>query len=107
MNNITGPLCNGGIDPARKINYNLVNKTNFNGPRSDICERISNIESSLNIKNENTDNYKTNADIYKKLKLLEDRVITFQNMLLEKTEKLININKQVLLLPYYYYIYDN
>ncbi|VVC42698.1 Hypothetical protein CINCED_3A020614 [Cinara cedri] len=83
VHNAIGPLCNG-IDPASENSYSLSNHTSFTGPRTDLCERISNLESCLNIKSENSNNYKTTADIYAKLKSIEDKVLTLQNMLLEK-----------------------
>lgn len=88
MHNSTGPLIDG-IDPASVNSYAISTGLDFTGPRSDIRERISNIERCINIKSEDDDDscYKTNADIYKKLKSIEDKIIEFQNMVLEKNKQ--------------------
>lgn len=42
----------------------------------------------MNIESEDDDScYKTNADIYKKLKSIEDKIMEFQHMVLEKNKQ--------------------
>lgn len=74
-------MCNGGFDPASENSYKLSIGTSFNGPNSDIHERITNLETCLNIKSEDQ-----SIDIYEKLKSIEDRVLKLENMLLNKNE---------------------
>lgn len=77
MNNITGPQCNGDFNlPSEKI-Y-TPNNTSSVGIKPDVQERISNLETCLNIKS-NGDN---NFDVYEKLKSIEDHVLKLENQLL-------------------------
>jgi len=81
--NNLGPLNNGGFDPASINSYNLSNN-NINpvGLKPDMHERISNIETVLNIKSDG----RSNIDIYEKLKSLEDHVLKLENILLNINE---------------------
>lgn len=72
--NLSGPLCNGF---ASQIGNTLSNNEN-SYCKSDVLERISNLEKCLNIVNNNHDY----VDIYKKLKSIEDHVLKLENMLL-------------------------
>lgn len=82
MYNDVGPLNNGGLDPASLNSYNLSNNTNSVGIKPDVYERISNIETVLNIKSDGG----SNIDIYDKLKSLEDHVLKLENILLNINE---------------------
>ncbi|XP_050442361.1 MAP3K12-binding inhibitory protein 1-like [Adelges cooleyi] len=73
VHNDSGPQCNGGFDPASKTSYEISKQFNM-GLKSDIRERISNLESCMKIK-------PVEMDIYKKLKILEDRVLELESML--------------------------
>jgi len=82
VNNNLGPLNNGGLDPASLNSYNLSNNINSVGLKPDVHERISNIETVLNIKSDG----RSNIDIYDKLKSLEDHVLKLENILLNINE---------------------
>ncbi|XP_028044419.1 uncharacterized protein LOC113556178 isoform X2 [Rhopalosiphum maidis] len=82
VQNNLGPLNNGGLDPASLNSYNLSNNTSSVGLKPDLHERISNIETVLNIKSDN----KSNIDIYEKLKSIEDHVLKLENILLNINE---------------------
>lgn len=83
MYNNLGPLNNGGLDPASINSYNLSNNNiNSVGLKPDVHERISNIETVLNIKSDD----RSNIDIYEKLKSLEDHVLKLENILLNINE---------------------
>lgn len=58
--------------------YKLSNNTSSVGIKPDIQERISNLETCLNIKNNDHNNY----NIYEKLKSIEDHVLKLENKLL-------------------------
>jgi len=82
VNNNLGPLNNGGLDPASFNSYNLSNNSYSVGLKPDVQERISNIETVLNIKSDGP----SNIDIYDKLKSLEDHVLKLENILLNINE---------------------
>jgi len=82
VHNNLGPLNNGGLDPASLNSYNLSNNTNSFGLKPDVHERISNIETVLNIKSDG----RSSIDIYDKLKSLEDHVLKLENILLNINE---------------------
>jgi len=82
VQNNLGPLNNGGLDPASLNSYNLSNNTSSVGLKPDLHERISNIETVLNIKSDS----KSNIDIYEKLKSIEDHVLKLENILLNINE---------------------
>ncbi|XP_060856152.1 MAP3K12-binding inhibitory protein 1-like isoform X1 [Metopolophium dirhodum] len=82
VNNNLGPLNNGGLDPASLNSYNLSSNSNSIGLNPDVQERISNIETVLNIKSDG----RSNIDIYDKLKSLEDHVLKLENILLNINE---------------------
>lgn len=82
VHNNLGPLNNGGLDPASLNSYNFTNNLNSIGLKPDLHERISNIETVLNIKSDDL----SNINIYDKLKSIEDHVLKLENILL-------NINK--------------
>lgn len=73
-NNISGPLCNGGFDPASENSYKLKISNNFYGDKSDIYERLSNVETCLNME---VDDH--NINIYEKIKSIEDRLLQLEN----------------------------
>lgn len=79
MHNDSGPLCNGGFDPASLNSYNLSASMNYVGSNSDVHERISNLETCLNIKS-------NGHTIYDKLKSIEDHVLKLENILLNINE---------------------
>lgn len=64
VHNNLGPLNNGGVDPASLNSYNLSSNQSSVGFKPDVHERISNIETCLNIKSDG----RSNIDIYDKLK---------------------------------------
>lgn len=59
------------MDPASQNSYKLSNERNSSGLKSDVRERISNLEKCLNIESDDEDNF----DVYVKLKMLEDRLL--------------------------------
>lgn len=77
--NITGPLCNGGFDPASENSYKLSINSKYDGPRPDVLERISNLEQCLKLPN--VDHNQMN--VYEKLKFIEDHVLKLESILLK------------------------
>lgn len=76
-------MCDG-LDPASKNSYNLsINTSSLDGLKPDVLERISNLESCLNLK---TDDH-NNIDIYKKLKSIEDHVLKLESIILNNGGK--------------------
>ncbi|XP_025207442.1 MAP3K12-binding inhibitory protein 1-like isoform X2 [Melanaphis sacchari] len=82
VQNNLGPLNNGGLDLASLNSYNLSNNKSSVGLKPDVHERISNIETVLNIKSD----CKSTIDIYDRLKSLEDHVLKLENILLNINE---------------------
>jgi len=82
--NITGPLCNGGYDPASKNSYKLSINSKYDGPRPDVLERISNLEQCLNLPNDDHNQ----MNVYEKLKSIEDHVLKLESMLLKSNRNL-------------------
>lgn len=73
----SGPQCNGGLDPASEYSCNLSNNTTLFESKSDVRERISNLEQCLNISN----NSHNKIDVYERLKSIENHVLKLENML--------------------------
>lgn len=76
MHNSSGPLLNCDQNPNIEKSFNSSCISCSVVEKSDVCERISNLEKCLNIKS-----YKTNFDIYEKLKSIEDHVLQLENIL--------------------------
>lgn len=88
MHNPSGPLLNCDQDSSIEKNFGLSSISCSVGEKSDVHERISNLEKCLNIKSN-----EPNIDIYEKLKSIEDHVLQLENILLKnsKNKSLSNI----------------
>lgn len=87
------------MDSASENNSTLSNDTNSDGLKLDLYERISNIETCLNIESNNDDDKMT---VYEKLKSIEDRVLILQNHWLNHLSKnQHNINSTQVNLKYF------
>lgn len=80
VHNPSGPLLNCDQDSAVKKGFDFSCSA---GQKSDIQERISNLEKCLNI-NSN----KSNIEIYEKLKSIEDHVLQIESMLLKNSNNI-------------------
>lgn len=81
VHNQTGPLCNGGLDPASQSSYKLSSDAEYVGPKFGVYERVTNLEKCLNVKSDDTKNF----NIYEKLKFIEDHVLKLENILLNSS----------------------
>ncbi|XP_050525515.1 uncharacterized protein LOC126896617 [Daktulosphaira vitifoliae] len=71
--NESGPQCNGGLDPASNTGYEISKQLELNS-KSDIYERITNLESCMNIK-------PLDKNFYERLKIIEERVLLLESIL--------------------------
>lgn len=76
LHNTTGPQLNCDRDSLIENNSESSSNSISVGQKSDVRERISNLEKCLNIKSN-----QNNIDIYAKLKSIEDCVLQLQNKL--------------------------
>lgn len=84
---MSGPLNNGGLDLASKNSYKF--NGNPNEIKSDLHERISNIETCLNMEVDDQ-----NYNIYEKIKSIEDRLLQLENEMTSNNKKILFSNIQ-------------